>query len=67
MTPPTYRVMDPDPTPNGLTVAESCQAYDPSGFVCTWPRGHDGDHVAGGGGIVCATWFQGSCCPDVTP
>lgn len=44
-----YQVGDDDPTPD-LYQGELCDAQSPEGLLCTWPRGHLDDHVAGAGG-----------------
>lgn len=59
---PTYRVGDPDPTP-GFS-ATTCAAEYPgneeelAGMVCTWPKGHDREHVAGDGTWIITAWPQ---------
>jgi hypothetical protein len=42
----TVKVGDPDPTPV-LPEDEYCPASH-DGYGCTWPDGHDGQHLAGG-------------------
>lgn len=46
--PRRYKVGDPDPTPDLIPEIGFCDAETAGGrFVCSWPAGHDGDHVCG--------------------
>lgn len=50
---PEYKVGDPDPTP-GQT---QCLAQSKTGkWVCSWVRGHPGEHVAANGVKVLEVW-----------
>lgn len=56
----TYRVGDPDPTPNP---GGDCPAAN-GAFLCTWPTGHDGPHVAGTRDEIAAVWNTGDPAGD---
>ena len=49
-------VGDPDPTPNDTV--DVCPSRQPGvyRYLCTWPVGHAGDHVAGTGDEIAAVW-----------
>lgn len=63
-----YKVGDPDPTPDGLgangpsgyCAAETDSKHSKYGshvtYGCTWPDGHEGNHVAGDGDTILAVW-----------
>lgn len=53
-----YSVGNPDPTPEGDH--EVCESVDPVSdqYLCTWPKGHDGQHVAGNSYSVTAVWYD---------
>lgn len=57
-----YKRGDVDPSPE-LDRDEWCGALSPDlTFVCTWPHGHMGQHVAGTGEVVAAAWSE--VCPE---
>lgn len=54
------RVGDPDPTVKPETRFEACPATKGSLYIycCTREKGHDGQHIAGDGTTVVATWWD---------
>lgn len=48
----------PTPTPAPPTLPICNKYHSPSGFVCTLPPNHTGDHIAHGSGRVLQTWPQ---------
>lgn len=58
-----YAVGDPDPTPDFGEHQQGCyQRHDI--WVCTWPVGHEGPHVAGDGENICAVWEPSASAPS---
>lgn len=64
-----YSVGDPDPTPDvGPHCAAPLPLLDRGSYRCTWSSGDAHPwHVAGGGGIVCATWPAADPAPAPGP
>jgi len=51
-----WKVGDPDPTPPPRVARYCGEATPDEVFVCTWPAGHTGQHVAGTGKTIAAVW-----------
>jgi hypothetical protein len=49
-----YSVGDPDPTAEERV--GNCPEVNDGGYFCTWPAGHEGDHIAGTGYLIAAVW-----------
>lgn len=54
----TYRVGDPDPTPQGWVEGFPFCADIRDGAVCTWGESHRGDHVAGDTEVIIEIWSR---------
>lgn len=51
----SYKVGDPDPTP---TRGQLCGALNRRQLACTRRPGHEMPHVAGGGEVILAVWYD---------
>jgi hypothetical protein len=51
-----------DPPPGMVHPAATCAEHHPSALICSRRAGHDGQHVAVGITVVCATWPQIEVC-----